>query len=354
MRPNELSLQRHKNRRWRRFSPPSDGSSPTTTPPRPPPKAVDPLPPPPHAAGERPEPVPPPPRAAPVVPPRPAPEPAMRQAEIDAMLSEPQRGALRRRRSRTAPPAPDILELTESMAAEDPQPPSDGFRTIDGQSDVVFDERPVPEPEPDRAGRRAARRCCERATAAGLGSDDRRRSIPRSIRSPRPCWCRTPARSRIWCARCCARCSRPGSTTICRGWSSGWCAPRSSACRAGGLELAARVRARARTTAPSARQHDGRQHDQTAAPRRHGRTRSRPRRRRRSARHRWRRRTARSRWRALPASSACRRSAACCGARRSRGRRGRPRAVRATRPARSPAPDSRRRTSIAPPTASPR
>ena len=46
----------------------------------------------------------------------------------------------------------------------------------------------------------------------------------------------TAARSRIWCAKCCGRCSRPGSTTICRAWSSGWCAPRSSACRAGAAD----------------------------------------------------------------------------------------------------------------------
>jgi cell pole-organizing protein PopZ len=47
-----------------------------------------------------------------------------------------------------APPASDVFELTESMATT-PQPASSGFRTIDGQSDVFFEERPG-EPEPPR------------------------------------------------------------------------------------------------------------------------------------------------------------------------------------------------------------
>ena len=46
----------------------------------------------------------------------------------------------------------------------------------------------------------------------------------------------TAARSRIWSAKCCGRCSRPGSTTIFRAWSSAWCAPRSSAFRAAEAE----------------------------------------------------------------------------------------------------------------------
>jgi uncharacterized protein len=112
---------------------------------KPPPKAADPVPPPPpHSMMQRPEPVPPPapPRAAPVA--RPEPEPAMRQADIDAMLSTLNAAAQSRVEE---PPAPDILELTESMATEEPSPPSDSFRTIDGQSDVVFEDRPY-EPDP--------------------------------------------------------------------------------------------------------------------------------------------------------------------------------------------------------------
>ena len=119
-----------------------------------PPRAADPVPPPPpQPMAQRSEPVPPPPpRMAPAVPPpRPAPEPAMGQADIDAMLSTLNAAAPL---PVEEPPAPDILELTESMATEEPSPPSDSFRTIDGQSDVVFDDRPYePEPVPAPAPR---------------------------------------------------------------------------------------------------------------------------------------------------------------------------------------------------------
>jgi cell pole-organizing protein PopZ len=53
-------------------------------------------------------------------------------------------------------PAADILDLTESMAAPEPLPPpvplppvTHGFRTIDAQSDVFFEESAPPEPEPE-------------------------------------------------------------------------------------------------------------------------------------------------------------------------------------------------------------
>jgi uncharacterized protein len=108
---------------------------------KPPPKAVE-VPPPPVAV--RPEPAPPPPPRP--APPPPAPEPAMRQDDIDAMLSSFNKVA-----PPPEPPAPDILELTESMATEEPEPADGGFRTIDGQPDVVFDERPFePAPPPRR------------------------------------------------------------------------------------------------------------------------------------------------------------------------------------------------------------
>jgi uncharacterized protein len=111
---------------------------------KPPAKPAE-VPPPPVAM--RPEPAPPPPRPAPVPPPppKPAPEPAMRQDDIDAMLSS--LNATAPPPLEETPPAPDILELTESMATQEPEPAS--FRTIDGQSDVVFDERPF-EPAPPR------------------------------------------------------------------------------------------------------------------------------------------------------------------------------------------------------------
>jgi len=63
--------------------------------------------------------------------------------EIDAMLAQLQ--ASTARQPAPAPePASDILDLTEQMAAPEPAP---AFRTIDGQSDVVFEESP-PEPPP--------------------------------------------------------------------------------------------------------------------------------------------------------------------------------------------------------------
>jgi uncharacterized protein len=43
-------------------------------------------------------------------------------------------------------PAPDVLELTEAMAAA--VPPADSFRKIDGHSDVVFDDAGDERPEP--------------------------------------------------------------------------------------------------------------------------------------------------------------------------------------------------------------
>ena len=113
---------------------------------KPQPKAADPVPPPPAPPpmAQRAEPAPPPPpRAAPVVPPpKPAPEPAMRQADIEAKLSNLNATAPE---PVEEPPAPDILDLTESMATAEDE--SANFRTIDGQSDVVFEERPF-EPEP--------------------------------------------------------------------------------------------------------------------------------------------------------------------------------------------------------------
>jgi hypothetical protein len=76
----------------------------------------------------------PPPR--PVEPPQPAPPPVAAQPE----------------------PVADVLDLTEAMAAIPPAPPqrSSSFRTIDGESDVVFSDRP-PEPEPIRAVEEARR-----------------------------------------------------------------------------------------------------------------------------------------------------------------------------------------------------
>jgi cell pole-organizing protein PopZ len=96
------------------------------------PKASEPAPPP------RPAPSPPP-KMAPPPPPPPEPE----QDEIDSMLAQLEQ-ASRKPPPPVEEPVSDILDLTEQMAAPE-EPPA--FRTIDGQSDVVFEES-LPEPEP--------------------------------------------------------------------------------------------------------------------------------------------------------------------------------------------------------------
>lgn len=117
-----------------------DDASKAPKPPEPAPKpALKPAPPI-AVVPSRPAPPPPPPRA-------PAAPPAVnKQEDIDAMLADldaPAKAA-----PQPAPPPmpavapPDVLDLTEAMAAP---PPSSSFRTIDGASDVVFTDRP-PEP----------------------------------------------------------------------------------------------------------------------------------------------------------------------------------------------------------------
>ena len=85
-------------------------------------------------------PAPPPSPAGAAQPPRPAPlpapDPVLRQDEVDVTLNEPAPAPVH------APVAADepaeVLDLTEAMAAS---APAEGFRTIDGQSDLVFDDR---------------------------------------------------------------------------------------------------------------------------------------------------------------------------------------------------------------------
>jgi cell pole-organizing protein PopZ len=106
---------------------------------KPSPKPIDPSPP--ASAAQRPE------LIAPALPP----EPSLHQADIDAMLES---NGTSLTSAPTQPPqsapvdddALDVLELTESMAAQ-AQPAVAGFRTIDGNFDLVFEERPS-EPEP--------------------------------------------------------------------------------------------------------------------------------------------------------------------------------------------------------------
>ena len=46
------------------------------------------------------------------------------------------------------PAVPDVLDLTEAMAATPSPGPAPSFRTIDGNSDVVFTDPPEGRPEP--------------------------------------------------------------------------------------------------------------------------------------------------------------------------------------------------------------
>ena len=94
---------------------------------------------------------------APAKPAAPAPAAANSQDDIDAMLAElesPPKAAPKPMASQTAAPSADVLDLTEAMTAPaapptPPPPPAASFRTIDGTSDVVFSNKP--EPQPDRA-----------------------------------------------------------------------------------------------------------------------------------------------------------------------------------------------------------
>jgi cell pole-organizing protein PopZ len=108
----------------RRIIADDDAAKAPPPPPEPPPVAAAPV---------RPVPAPPPP------PPPPPPAPAASEAVLDEMLAE-----------LNATPAPadaveemasDVLDLTEAMASPAPS----GFRTIDGQSDIVFEDGPAEE-----------------------------------------------------------------------------------------------------------------------------------------------------------------------------------------------------------------
>ncbi|HLH95455.1 MAG TPA: DUF2497 domain-containing protein [Xanthobacteraceae bacterium] len=101
------------------------------------------------AKGPPPEPAKPPPVAAvpPPSPPAPLPPapmpieaPVANENLLDEMLAE-----LNVEPPPEEPPASDVLDLTEAMA-ETPAAPPPPFRTIDGQSDLVFEDTPA-EPE---------------------------------------------------------------------------------------------------------------------------------------------------------------------------------------------------------------
>ena len=84
----------------------------------------------------------PPPRMAPPPPP----EPEVKEDEIDTMLAQLQ-ATSQPEPAVEEEPASDILDLTEQMATSRPAAAS-AFRTIDGQSDLVFEDNPV-EPPPE-------------------------------------------------------------------------------------------------------------------------------------------------------------------------------------------------------------
>jgi hypothetical protein len=126
----------------RRIIADDDASKPAPAPaPKPPPAAAVPA-----------RPAPPPP------PPPPAPAAVNKQSDIDAMLADLDKAKLA---PKVEPPRPapppvgDVLDLTEAMTAPTPSPgPAPSFRTIDGDSDVVFAERTPDMPraeEPRRA-----------------------------------------------------------------------------------------------------------------------------------------------------------------------------------------------------------
>ena len=116
-----------------------------------PPEAAAPKPAPPPAAAvpSRPAPVPPPvPRASPPAPP---PAVANNQNEIDAMLADleaPPKAVVKPAPAPPNPAVPDVLDLTEAMAATPSPGPAPSFRTIDGNSDIVFTDPPEGRPEP--------------------------------------------------------------------------------------------------------------------------------------------------------------------------------------------------------------
>jgi len=101
------------------------------------PEPVAPKPPPAAAVPARPAPPPPP----PAPPPPPVAPPAAAKGDIDAMLADLDKPKVTPPPRPAPPPASDVLDLTESMTTPPPGP-APTFRTIDGDSDVVFSDTP--------------------------------------------------------------------------------------------------------------------------------------------------------------------------------------------------------------------
>jgi hypothetical protein len=145
----------------RRIIADDDAAKSPPPPPEPPPPVA--------AAPVRPAPPPPPPE------PPPAPAPSINENVLDEMLAE-LNASQALERSPAEEMASDVLDLTEAMAAP-ANPPASGFRTIDGQSDVVFeDSEPErfaePEPAPLRLQfpERPQRPLMSSATSAAVDS----------------------------------------------------------------------------------------------------------------------------------------------------------------------------------------
>jgi cell pole-organizing protein PopZ len=115
------------------------------------------------------------PATRPAVPPSPPPRPPApnKQDEIDAMLAdlEPPKPAPKPPAPKPAPAGPDVLDLTEAMAATAAAPVTPpAFRTIDGASDVVFAERGPDAPEPRQAAPTPDRPLMSSATRTAVDS----------------------------------------------------------------------------------------------------------------------------------------------------------------------------------------
>jgi uncharacterized protein len=107
-----------------------------------------------------PEPAAPKPPPAAAIPARPAPPPpppaaVNKQSDIDAMLADldkPKPAPKVEPPKPAPPPAGDVLDLTEAMTTPSPGP-APTFRTIDGDSDVVFAERTADRPRAEEPRR---------------------------------------------------------------------------------------------------------------------------------------------------------------------------------------------------------
>ena len=110
-------------------------------------------------------------------------------------------------------PEPQFPEPEPELAPQMQEPePAPQFHVTENYPDARVDEAveqpAVPPhsepsvrdvaPETDGVALASAGRCCRARPLP--------RSTPRSTRWRTPCWCRTRARSRIWCARCCGPC----------------------------------------------------------------------------------------------------------------------------------------------------